>query len=224
MRFDTSEYPGVTVTLLEEIPSAAIEGERARIRVDNESHRPFEVRAGIVRTVIISPGGTKEFEVRAETFSMGWVDGEDVAADATADVHVVQPPPNPPNLAEGDRWPFPASSSTDPETTQPLPVALLGSSVQPATFPEVLVNMKDEGTGVPFVGCLALAAGPLRTAREVYRELQLGDVVAYAHAQSKLSVEEWNALKSHVREGKIADALELIYGMATPVNVDATDA
>lgn len=199
MKYDTTGYPGITM-----------QREGDVVRILNESTRVFVVHAGIDRTIRITPGTQKNATIMGETFSCGWED---------------------PVLDPANAWPFPATSSTEPELVAAAVVDetfILGSSVLAAVFPDVLVNMAPDTSGneefgqMPFEGLLASAEHVPAEMRHQYRELVLGDVVAYAHGLTMLTAAEWNALAEPERERQISEALTLIRSLATPMTAITT--
>lgn len=118
---------------------------------------------------------------------------DDVATSAV-DVQAV-PPESPPAAAA-------TGNETEPETTQPGRFeCLLGSSVQPATFPDLVV---------PLNGGDVVLRSSLAPEQPGYREVQLGDVVAAAHAITVMSVKAWNEQPEADREAAIADEIGFI--------------
>lgn len=89
----------------------------------------------------------------------------------------------------------PANDGDDPDRTIPgMNECLLGSSVQPATFDDLSVPIDG--------GDVVLASTVVNTTG--YRNLQLGDIVAKAQADSGMTVEEWNAQSEADREEMLA--------------------
>lgn len=221
MRYDTSEFPGVKVTRLDD----------GRLQVENEANRPFEIYAGPGRIVVIAPGSSKQFELAGDTFSMGWhltaehalAAGEPpldpapcvVDIELEAGIHDAALGQQQPDIkiVEGNGIKTGATMAAK---------VLIGSGTQPATFADVLVDLHpDNDLDIEIFGpssienCVVLGAGALRKARDQYRELQLGDVVVYAHRLSLLSADEWNELPEPTREAHIQGALDLLRVYAT---------
>jgi hypothetical protein len=156
------------------------------LRVDNESHEDLDVVIGS-RFSKINAGMTKEY-VLPDKVEFGVFD------------------PRGKSLLKATAEP----------TVKKLQPTLEGSSIQPTTFPEVLVDMRSpESEALAGKVQLAMAVED----RAGWRELQLGDVVTYAHMLSCLTVAKWNAQPELDREEWIAGALRLIRSLATPKDI-----
>lgn len=153
------------------------------LRVWNPTPADVKVMVG-EKQAIVSPGCMKEFALP----DAAGFDIEGVAGQGQALAREVQDTPPAPELPVGTN--------------------LLGSTVQPAVFDDLIIHTGWD----PLVLSLDAVIRPA-TEGEIpigYRAVQVGDVVQAAYELSGLSINEWNDNAQERREDLIAETLELL--------------
>jgi hypothetical protein len=191
------------------------------LRVVNDSAEDVIVELG-GDVAAVSPSSQKEFALAEGVEYAVVVDGDCIASNVLQMERAGRPPADADGYQDPERTAPPGSQSVPGAPAEGAANAssasLIGSSLQPATFADVLVDMTAP-RGTPLADSVILASDVHLFDRENFRELQLGDIVSDAQARAmvgdrKMTVDEWNDQPQDEREKAVAGSLELILAAA----------